>query len=247
MSFADYIRAYELQRSEGLLLRHLSQVWKVLSQTVPEAYKTEPVVEMELYFRELIRAIDSSLLEEWEKMRNPDYVAAELSEDKPARPQSYDVTRDAAEFRRLVRVALLGVLQDAAARDWESAAAKLDGARAAGPIAPAELPRRMEDAFGRYFAARGRFRLDPEGRSARHTYQEMNTSGSGWLLSQVLVDPEGLNDWQMNLSLDLAASRAAARPVLAWEGLEPISPSGEETLNEGERTKDDGECAEGGA
>ncbi|MGH7958513.1 MAG: DEAD/DEAH box helicase [Opitutaceae bacterium] len=44
MSFADYIREYGLQRSEGLLLRHLSQVWKVLAQTVPATAKTEPVV-----------------------------------------------------------------------------------------------------------------------------------------------------------------------------------------------------------
>src|SRR5690606_16064036 len=58
LSFSDYIREYGLERSEGLLLRHLSQVWKVLSQTVPEGAKTEPVVEMEEYFRELIRGVD---------------------------------------------------------------------------------------------------------------------------------------------------------------------------------------------
>src|SRR6185503_3080819 len=68
MSFADYIREYGLQRSEGLLLRHLSQVWKVLAQTVPATAKTEEVAEMEDYFRELIRGIDSSLLEEWERL-----------------------------------------------------------------------------------------------------------------------------------------------------------------------------------
>src|SRR5678815_5277044 len=48
-SFADYVRDYELQRSEGLLLRHLNSVFKVLSQTVPDAAKTEQVVEMEVY------------------------------------------------------------------------------------------------------------------------------------------------------------------------------------------------------
>jgi hypothetical protein len=55
LSFAEYIRAYGLERSEGLLLRHLSQVWKVLSQTVPDGAKTDEVVEMELYFREPAR------------------------------------------------------------------------------------------------------------------------------------------------------------------------------------------------
>jgi len=34
LGFNDYVREYGLQRSEGLLLRHLSQVWKVLAQVV---------------------------------------------------------------------------------------------------------------------------------------------------------------------------------------------------------------------
>src|SRR5205814_1008653 len=114
LSFADYVREYGLQRSEGLLLRHLTQVWKVLAQTVPATAKTEEVVEMEDYFRELIRGIDSSLLEEWERMRNPEFVAAS-AEDKPARPATFDITRDVAAFRRLVRTAIFGFLQDVAA------------------------------------------------------------------------------------------------------------------------------------
>jgi hypothetical protein len=83
LSFADYIRDYGLERSEGLLLRHLSQVWKVLAQTVPDSAKTEEVVEMEVYFRELIRGIDSSLLEEWERMKNPAWVADESATSRP--------------------------------------------------------------------------------------------------------------------------------------------------------------------
>ncbi len=48
-SFAEYVLDYELQRSEGLLLRHLNSVYKVLSQTVPDGSKTDEVVEIELY------------------------------------------------------------------------------------------------------------------------------------------------------------------------------------------------------
>ena len=121
LSFAEYIpRKYGLQRSEGLLLRHLSQVWKVLVQTVPENAKTQEVVEMEEYFRELIRGIDSSLLEEWERLRNPEFVASD-SADKPMRPTSVDVTRDNVGFKRAVRTAIFGFLQDVLAADWESA------------------------------------------------------------------------------------------------------------------------------
>src|SRR5947199_9329169 len=68
-SFADYIKEYELQRAEGVLLRHLSSVHKVLVQTVPEAAKNDAVREMEEYLRTMIRQVDSSLLDEWERMR----------------------------------------------------------------------------------------------------------------------------------------------------------------------------------
>ena len=120
-SFSDYVKDYGLERSEGLLLRHRAQVWKVLSPTVPENTKTEEIIELEDYFRELNRSIDSSLLEEWERLNNPDFVAATSDTDKPARPASYDLTPDNAAFCRLVRTAIFGFLQDIAAREFDSA------------------------------------------------------------------------------------------------------------------------------
>jgi hypothetical protein len=68
-SFSDYVQEYDLERAEGLLLRHLNSVYKVLGQTVPDGEKTDTVREMELYLRDMLRGVDSSLLEEWERMR----------------------------------------------------------------------------------------------------------------------------------------------------------------------------------
>jgi len=228
LSFADYIREYGLQRSEGLLLRHLSQVWKVLAQTVPAAAKTEAVIEMEDYFRELIRGIDSSLLEEWERLRNPDFVAGAGGDgaDKPARPATFDITRDDASFRRLVRTAIFGFLQDVAARDWESAASRLATGEAAGALEGAPLSpeaRKIEAAFRAYFDARGRFRLDPEGRSAKHTHWTDDAPGAGtWSIAQVLIDSEERNDWECRFSVPLVASRTENRAVLQFEGAAEI-------------------------
>jgi superfamily II RNA helicase len=261
MSFSDYIRDYGLQRSEGLLLRHLSQVWKVLAQTVPDDAKTEEVVEMELYFRELIRGIDSSLLEEWERMRNPDFVAAELAADKPARPSNFDITRDVSAFQRLVRTAILGFLQDIASRDYEAAANRLGPtaetpaptSSASDPTTSSQLPttfprlpttsakppiasaepqtpaeaRRLEDSFAAYFDARARFRLDPEGRAAKHTHFEplddtQLNARSVWPVAQVLADPESLNDWETTFTIDLTASRIENRPVLTFDSVHEI-------------------------
>jgi len=250
-SFAEHVRDYGLERMEGLLLRHLSQTWKVLSQTVPESCKTEEVLEMETYFRELIRGIDSSLLEEWEKMRNPDFVAEELG-DKPARPSSYDLTRDAPAFRRQIRATIFAFLQDVNVRDWEAAAERLaeeprrkakgerleGGAAEAGkadiaPLAAAlgesiELAkkvavRKLETLFAPYFEARGRFRLDPAGRATGHTHWVEENRETGELtVAQVLVDPEEANDWELIFTVDLNASRVAQGVVLRLDGLRPI-------------------------
>ena len=230
MSFADYVRDYGLQRGEGLLLRHLSQVWKVLSQTVPDAAKTEEVVEMETYFRELIRGIDSSLLEEWERLRNTDYVAEELAggADKPARPSSFDITRDAVAFKRLVRTAIFGFLQEVMARDWESAASRLTTGEALAESENTLMSpeaKRIEKAFGAYFDARGRFRLDPEGRAAKHTHfgEERDADGVlSWTVAQVLVDGEELNDWETRFTVSLIESRAQARAVVRFEDVAAI-------------------------
>ena len=227
-SFADYVRDYGLERSEGLLLRHLMQVWKVLSQTVPAAAKTEAVVEMEEYFRELIRGIDSSLLDEWERLKNPDFVAIEL-EAKPARPASFDLTRDTAAFRRLVRVGVLGFLQDVAARDWEAARLRL--AAPATTVADETVSlvesRRIEKEFQPYFDARGRFRLDPEGRALKHTHF-IETSAAhaeaGEILevAQILADPEASNDWEARFEVLLDSSRRENRVVLQFLTVQPV-------------------------
>jgi hypothetical protein len=224
LSFAEYIREYGLQRSEGLLLRHLSQVWKVLAQTVPATAKTDEVVEMEDYFRELIRGIDSSLLEEWERLRNPEFVAADAT-DKPARPAAFDITRDQPAFRRLIRTTLFGFLQDVAVREWESAASRLATGAAAAPVENEPLSpeaRRIAAAFEPYFEARTRFRLDPEGRSSKHTHWDESGDRAVISIAQVLVDAGEHNDWEVAFTVSLPESRAANRAVVKFESVRPI-------------------------
>jgi hypothetical protein len=152
-SFADYVRDYELQRAEGLLLRHLNSVYKVLRQTVPETAKNDQLREMELYLGTMIRAVDSSLLDEWEQMRDPDYerrVAAERAkiagvELKPpgAEEAAADLTRDPKAFTAAVRNRIFTFLRALANREFEAALEALAdstrSARVAGggpPTAP---------------------------------------------------------------------------------------------------------------
>jgi hypothetical protein len=226
MSFADYIRDYGLERVEGLLLRHLSQTWKVLAQTVPDGAKTEEVAEMEAYFRELIRGVDASLVDEWERLKNPEWIAAETSADKPARPASYDITRDPVAFRRLIRAEIFLLLQGAAR--WNAAGGRSPSSEGDAGERENEQAFRL---FDDYFAARERFRLDPEGRSAKHTHFA-EKPGEGLAatdeleVAQTLVDPDDANDWEAIFLVLLTASRAEDRAVVRLAAVRPIGTSG---------------------
>ena len=224
LSFGDYIRDYGLERSEGLLLRHLMQVWKVLAQTVPDGAKTEEVIEMEDYFRDLIRGIDSSLIDEWERLKNPEFVATDVAE-KPARPASYDITRDTAGFRKQIRATLLGFLQDIAAGDADAARQRLLSSTSVPADEAAALPetRRIEKEFTAYFDQRRRFRLDPEGRAVKHTYfEEIDSSIRTLSVAQNLVDVDGANDWEARFTVDLEKSRTENRVVMNFIDVRPI-------------------------
>ena len=75
--FRQYIEHHGLKRSEGIVLRYLSEAYKALVQNVPEGSKTEALYDLEAWLGETVRQIDSSLLDEWEKFRNPDEVPAD--------------------------------------------------------------------------------------------------------------------------------------------------------------------------
>lgn len=227
LSFADYIRGYGLERAEGLLLRHLMQVFKVLSQTVPQSAKTEAVLELETHLEELVRGIDSSLMEEWAQLSAPGGATAAVSgqageADKKFGTGPRELTRDPAALARAVRVAIHLVLQDAATRDWEAAAARLLGEEATEEALVAEA-RRLEKQFGAHAGARGRFRLDPAGRAVANThFDEAEPGAAEWRIAQVLVDPEEANDWEARFVLDLPATRASGRVALRLEAVAEI-------------------------
>jgi superfamily II RNA helicase len=211
-SFSDYIRDYELQRAEGVLLRHLNSVYKVLSQTVPDGAKSDAVREMELYLRTLIRQVDSSLLDEWEKMRDPGYQRAELKEARPpgAEEAAQDITRDTKAFTAAVRNRVFSFLRGLVIGDYETALSFLDLGGGDEPWTPA----RLKPAIDAYYADHEQLCLDPNARNVRHTYVTPSEDRRTWRVQQMLVDPEENNDWVAEFEVDLARSREAGEPVL---------------------------------
>jgi superfamily II RNA helicase len=214
-SFSDYIRDYELQRAEGVLLRHLNSAYKVLAQTVPDAAKTETVREMELYLRTVIRQVDSSLLDEWEKMRDPGYVArAEAKEVRPpgAEEADQDITRDTKGFTAVIRNRVFSFLRGLVNGDFEQAVTHLNSPN--DPDGAPWTPARLEEALEGYYAEHERICLDPNARNSRHTYVLPSEDKKTWRVQQMLVDPEEHNDWVAEFEVDLPESRKAAEPFL---------------------------------
>jgi hypothetical protein len=213
-SFSDYIRDYELQRAEGVLLRHLNSVLKVLGQTVPDSAKDDAVREMELYLGTMIRQIDSSLLDEWEKMRNPSYQRAETKEVRPpgAEEAAADVTRDTKAFTSAIRNRIFTFLRGLVNGEFEPALANLSSPQ--DPDGQPWTTERLQQALDAYHTEHERICLDPNARNVRHTYVVPAEDKRTWRAQQMLVDPEEHNDWVAEFEVDLARSREAAEPML---------------------------------
>ncbi|MFZ4595034.1 MAG: DUF3516 domain-containing protein, partial [Verrucomicrobiaceae bacterium] len=140
---------------------------------------------------------------------DPNYKPGE-SDDKPE--QAPDVTRNKREFTALIRTEIFRFLRPLAQENYAAAVASL-GASAwkADALAAALDP---------YFEAHERIRLDPEARNGRHTY--VDATPTSWRVSQVLVDPEELNDWQAQFTVDVAQAREDGKPTLVLLSVAPV-------------------------
>jgi hypothetical protein len=209
-SFEDYVKNYGLERSEAVLLRHLSEVYKVLNQTVPPSAKTEDLEEAEAFFGEILRGVDSSLIDEWEKLKNPDQ-ANEAKEVKPAKPVPF--TRRKSEFERAVRHAVFDFVKELSLGDLTKALEK-----AGGGVALDDLRHAIEV----YSEEHGGIRMDPEARSKKHCRIEPVEGGRKLRIEQVIVDAEELNDWSATFEVDLKQSDELNAVALQLLGFEPI-------------------------
>lgn len=220
MSFEDYIRAYKLERSEAILLRHLSEVYKVLSQTVPPALKSEELLDAETYFKEHLTIVDSSLIDEWELMRNPDYIP---DEKRPAaEKQDRPLSQDKKKFTRLVRNQVFTAVKFLSHDNLPSFLERFT------PHTDPEnlwTATRLDLLLNDYYLDHTRIRLDPDARNNKHCQikpVEDSAENKQWIVLQTLCDPDELNDWELRILVDLKKSDTQQEPVLILENLSPI-------------------------
>lgn len=225
-TFSGYVKQYNLQRMEAILLRHLNYVYKVLSQTVPDGYKNEELLEMQDYLGDMIRRTDSSLLEEWEKMAHPeDYqkrLEAGTAEDEAekafgADKAAADITYDKKRFLGMVRQRIFQIMGNLAKQDFttvlDSLADDLDeGEMLADAEGTPWTEKRLLEIMASYTAEHHKFRLDVEGRALAHTI--VTYESDTMHVQQMLQDEEEFNDWSIDFDISLNDSREAGIPLL---------------------------------
>jgi len=214
MTFSDLIARYQLGRSEGVVLRYLSDAYQALRQSVPDSARTEEVLALTRWLGGLVRSVDSSLLDEWAALH-------EDEKDLPAageRPFGADddgvgaFSRNRHAFRNAIRRALFGRVEALAREDWEALGA-LD--EAIGWDAA-----RWQDAAAAYWQEHDWLGTGPHARSAAmlsiverpddadwvRARMRVPEDGTHWLVRQRLDDPEGDADWELVARIDVDAS-----------------------------------------
>ena len=200
MTFADYVNFYGLARSEGVVLRYLADASRALRQTVPEEARTEELEDIIAWLGEMVRQVDSSLLDEWERLMHPETpVEGVVLDEKPP-----PVTANVRAFRVLVRNALFRRVELAARRQWV-ALGELDAE--AGFDADA-----WANTLGPYFEEHAEIRTGPDARGPGLLI--LDQQPGRWVARQIFDDPAGDHDWGFSAEVDLAASDEAGTAVV---------------------------------
>jgi hypothetical protein len=188
MSFGEYVSFYQLARSEGLVLRYLSDAYRALRQTVPSEAHTDEVLDLIEWLGEVVRQVDSSLVDEWSALVNP----APDPEAPVVPPAPPSVLTNRRAFTVLVRNELFRRVQLAALQD-DDALAELD------PGVD------WSAAMDRYYDEHDEILTGGPARSPQLCVID-TTDDDTWRVEQVIDDPAGDHDWRIRAEVDLAAS-----------------------------------------
>ncbi len=213
--FRDYIGHHGLKRSEGTVLRYLTDAYKGLVQNVPPVARTDEVADLEAWLGATVRQVDSSLLEEWERLRNPDGTDTFDGAASPTPDDRPDVTAEPRAFRVMVRNEVFRWVQLLARREHAALAevpAFGDQAWAAEAVAEAIAP---------YWDDFAEIPTDAHARGAGFFVLDDSdgTGADAWPVTQTIADPDGFHEWVLEGTVDLTASREEGRAVVTLKAI----------------------------
>ena len=205
MTFVEYVKEYGLQRSEGVLLRYLTDSYKALVQTVPESAKTDALYDLCDWLGLSVRYVDASLIDEWELLQSPIEAGAPPPERES--DEAPDITKDVRGFTTMARNAVWKLVRLLAFKQYDRAAEAL--ADSGDEDWGAE---RLREAMTDYWAEYDEIQIGPDARSSGQT--DIERRDTEWAFTQILLDPRNDRGWHMVLQVDLDASREAGAPRL---------------------------------
>jgi superfamily II RNA helicase len=204
MTFTEYVAFYGLTRSEGLVLRYLTDAYRALRSSVPDVLRTETVNDIVEWLGTLVRQVDSSLLDEWEQLTSG-AAAGAVQETRPTAPET--LSGNVRAFTILIRNALFRRVELAALRRVADLG-ELDAEAGWGT-------EEWREALDRYFAEYDRIGTGGNARSAELLHVDTGEPGARtWRVRQVFDDPDGDHDWGITAEVDLDASDDAGEPVV---------------------------------
>ncbi|WZH35335.1 MAG: DUF3516 domain-containing protein [Microbacterium enclense] len=197
-SFGEYVSLYQLARSEGLVLRYLSDAYRAIRQTVPADAQTPDLLDLIAWLGELVRQVDSSLVDEWEQLINP----ADDPDAPVVPPAPPSILTNRRAFVVLVRNEMFRRVQLAALqRDDELV--ELDP--------EVDWPGVLDSYFDEHdtIGTGGASRS-----SALVEIDESSASDGVWRVEQVIDDPAADHDWRIRAEVDLAASEEEGTAIV---------------------------------
>ncbi|MDA0713004.1 MAG: DUF3516 domain-containing protein [bacterium] len=206
-TFNEYVLEYGLEKVEGLLLRYLSTVYKILIQTVPEQYKTDAVYEIIASLRNIIANTDSSLVAEWEQMLKPVENKLEVKVNKKP-VMLYDPKTNPRAFYAKIRADMHGLVKALSRKNYPEALLFIRQ-KDETPLASSQL----ENYLSEYYENYDKIIFDPRAKHSEYTIIEKITDES-WTVRQVILDPEGNNDWVISGTIEIDEKLTMDQPIV---------------------------------
>ena len=204
--FTGYIARYNIARSEGTLLRYLSDAYRALARTVPQEKRDEQLDNIISWLRVVVRSIDSSLVDEWENA-GTDTDASEAAADLAAPGAKQAVVEDRRGLTVLVRNAMFRRVQlmdldkpdelGALDKDWGYGVHE------------------WEDTLDDYYDEHEYVNIDAKARSGELFILDESKENSehSWKVRQIIDDSDGDHDWAITGTVDLDTTQSSGEVV----------------------------------
>jgi superfamily II RNA helicase len=195
-SFATFVRRYRLERSEGLVLRYLTDAWRTLDRSLPDDVYSSPLEDVVEWLGELIRATDATLLDEWARLAG-EPVHDRLAPEAPGAARQWPPSA----WRTAVRTAAFGWVELLATRSFFALADRSGWSE-----------QQLAEAMAPYWAEYDSIGTDADARSAQQF--TLNEEAERWVIMQRLADPFGHGEWRFVAIVDLEVAKTEGAPNL---------------------------------